>query len=299
MLRTLPLFLKACKGATCLHRLTDSERYQLQEHLRGMYTDIEKVCKDHNLTIMMAYGSILGAIRHNGFIPWDDDVDLYMPRKDYNIFFDIYSKELPDNYITYAPNCVNGPIYRFGKVIDKNTTFIAPGEENRDFHRGIYVDIFPLENIGTNRCINFIKRIVSSLLIYISGSVAQYEGKSTIYKRIMLSTQKSKHNYFFRKTIGFIFSFYNSKKWYNVFDRFVQHRVETGYMHDPSGAYQWKPIPNSVFIPTKRVKFDNIEANIPKDSFFLLKRDFNDWQYIPSPEERWEHFIYKIKFDNQ
>ena len=296
MIRTQKLYMKVCKQSKDLHTLTQEERMQLQQHLRQMYVEVERICSKHHLDVMLAYGSILGAVRHEGFIPWDDDIDLYMPRKDYDLFFSKYAKELPENYITYAPNLLNGPIYRFGKIVDKDTLLLPPGEENRKHHKGIYIDVFPLENIGRNKLINQIKRLLSLILIYISGSVAQYENKSDIYKKLMLSNKTAAKNYRFRHCLGLIFSFCSSQRWYNIFDKFCRHTKETGFVYDPSGAYSWNPIPINKVLPVRKVSFDDIEANIPNDPIYFLERDFGNWEYIPKPEERWEHFIMDIKF---
>lgn len=82
--------------------MTDEERSRLQEHLRKMYLEIEKVCDRHSLRMCTGYGTVLGAIRHKGFIPWDDDMDLLMPREDYDKLINLYADELPDNLKIFA-----------------------------------------------------------------------------------------------------------------------------------------------------------------------------------------------------
>ena len=98
LFNTRALYWEACRNSKDLHAMTDDERRNLQAHLRHIYLDIEKVCKKHNLQMMVAYGTVLGALRHKGFIPWDDDIDLFMPRKDYDLLVNKYAEELPAKY---------------------------------------------------------------------------------------------------------------------------------------------------------------------------------------------------------
>lgn len=294
-LKVRDIYMKMCHQSKELHVLSDEERKQLQAHFRKMYVDLEKVCNAHNLTIMLACGSVLGAVRHGGFIPWDDDFDVFMPREDYNKLLYQYADELPSNYIIDGPNCKYGPTYQFAKLRDINTEYVFVGEEHSDF-KGIKIDIFPLENIATSKYSTFFKHYISLILIGISASVAQYESKSVLYRKLMSGCLQARFAYWLRQIIGWAFSFRTSKWWYSYFDSFVQYRKKTGYMHDPSNNYTWNPIPEDVFLPVKRVKFDDIEVNIPNNSEYLLIRDYGDWHYIPKPEERWEHFCVSIKF---
>lgn len=292
--KTRDIYMQMCHQSKDLHILSEEERTRLQARFRKMYVDLEKVCTKHNLTVMLAYGSVLGAIRHNGFIPWDDDMDVYMPRKDYEKLLYEYADELPDNYIIDGPKCKYGPTYQFAKLRDLNTEYVFPGDENSDM-TGLKIDIFPLESIEPGKITNIFKRYVSLLFVGISASVAQYQGKSKIMKKLMSGNRQAKISYSIRQALGFLFSFRNASWWYTIFDGLVRNTKETGYMHEPSGIYSWKPIPKDVYLPVRRVRFDDIDVNIPNKAEILLKRDYGDWHYIPKPEERWEHFVVRIR----
>ncbi len=126
MLNTKDLYMKACLQSNELHALTDDERCRLQAHLRKMYLEIEKVCNRHGLRMCLGCGNVLGALRHQGFIPWDDDLDLLMPRDDYDKLINEYANELPESYKIFSPNSVH--IYRRilqRKDVYKNTFFFA------------------------------------------------------------------------------------------------------------------------------------------------------------------------------
>ena len=297
MFRTKDIYMRMCHQSKEIHVLTEDERTKLQAHLRKMYQEVEAVCNRHGLTVMLADGSVLGAIRHGGFIPWDDDIDLNMPRRDYEEFINTYASELPGHYRVYAPNSINGPIANFAKVVDMNTEIILPGEENSTISHGISIDIFPLEGIDPNRKIyNKIMKYCSMVLIYIIGSVTQYSNRSKLYRRLMSGSPAARFNYWFRELIGFFFSFLSRVEWQNIFDSFVRNTEETGFVHRPSDIYKWEPIPIDVYLPVKRIKFDDITAFIPNNSEFLLEYDYGDWHYIPQTEEIWNHFLLSIKF---
>ena len=86
VLSTKSLILKYSNTSDYLHQLTDEELRRLHDYLNTIWLDIKAFCDSHGLTVMLAYGSALGAFRHKGFIPWDDDIDVFMPKDDYMVF---------------------------------------------------------------------------------------------------------------------------------------------------------------------------------------------------------------------
>lgn len=125
------------------------ETRDLQLALLNMMKSFHEVCQENNITYYMLGGTCLGAIRHSGFIPWDDDMDVGIPRKDYEKLCRIAKDILPSNLaLRYYTNTANSP-FHFVKLINTNTTLI---ENNyRNYVEGIYIDVFPLdgmENIG-------------------------------------------------------------------------------------------------------------------------------------------------------
>lgn len=104
-----------------------------------------EICETHKLTYWLDGGTLLGAIRHQGFIPWDDDIDLAMPVNDYKLFLKIAQKELPKDIFLQTSKTDKGYKQSFSKLRDNNSTFIEINElPTSDYHQGIYIDIFPM-----------------------------------------------------------------------------------------------------------------------------------------------------------
>ncbi|MDR0799236.1 MAG: LicD family protein [Dysgonamonadaceae bacterium] len=121
----------------------------LQLRLLNILTTFDQVCRERGLRYYLMAGTLLGAVRHQGFIPWDDDIDVGMPRADYNLLIAHAQEWLPQNYeMVCAENTPAYP-FPFAKMQDAETTFI----ERRGFKHvgGIYVDVFPLDGVPSGK----------------------------------------------------------------------------------------------------------------------------------------------------
>lgn len=106
---------------------------------------IDSVCKQHNIRYYLAYGTLLGAIRHKGFIPWDDDIDIYMLREDYDRFIKLLSVENESHFSLLSIYNDSDYFYEFAKVVD-NRTGIKADNLKAIRNEGVWVDIFPLDD---------------------------------------------------------------------------------------------------------------------------------------------------------
>ena len=134
----------------------------LQLHLLDILKSIDQVCKEHDLRYYLAAGTMLGAVRHGGFIPWDDDIDICMPRSDYDCLMRHASEWMPQPYEILCAEYNSDYPSDFAKVVDSSTTLIE-----RQHHRyvgGLYVDVFPLDTISASPVIQRIQTWQYSLL---------------------------------------------------------------------------------------------------------------------------------------
>lgn len=125
--------------------LVTKERKKLWAVGIDMLVRFDQVCRQHDLQYSLAFGSLLGCVRHHGFIPWDDDIDVFMPRKDYERLKK-YRKTFKDPYYLQFPGCDNGYSFSFAKLRNSNTTGISYAFRYESFNQGFFIDIFPLDN---------------------------------------------------------------------------------------------------------------------------------------------------------
>ena len=130
------------------YRLTNAELRQLQLVLLEMLVETDRICKKHNIRYCIIAGTLLGAVRHKGFIPWDDDLDVAMTRGEYERFREVCKTELNTDKYFFQDNTTDTHYpWGYGRLRRFGSEFVRVGQEHLMMKTGIFLDVFPIDNV--------------------------------------------------------------------------------------------------------------------------------------------------------
>ena len=129
----------------------DNKLKQLQNTMLEILQIVDRVCREHKIQYSLCSGTLLGAVRHKGFIPWDDDLDIRMTRENYDRFISIWNKLKAEGYSLQSKENTPDFPQSFVKIRKDNTAFIQYEWEKGAYNTGIFIDIFPLDRIPDNK----------------------------------------------------------------------------------------------------------------------------------------------------
>lgn len=249
----------------------------------GLLKEFHKFCEENNLKYSLAYGTLLGAVRHRDFIPWDDDIDVYMLRKDYNKFLNLSKNNYSKNAEVLSYENTRDYIYPFAKIIDKGTSVKEPTIMKREI--GVYIDVFPLDDIEVKR-INLISRkmkFLSTLLKIMNIDWKQILNRIHKNKRILGIIL----HYF----LAPILRLYGNRRLLKLIDKNIKKysQKETEYVACYTGNIKKGIIKKENMEKLIKIKF--------REEFFycintydeVLKNIYGDYWILPPIEKRKNH----------
>lgn len=279
--------------------LTEQELRKLQMTELDMLKDFVKVCDKYELNYCLSGGSALGAIRHGGFIPWDDDVDVNMPRKDYNKLRKIYRNKYADKYTVCAPEITKGHGMTLVQI-KKNGTLYRSFNEIAKTDAGIGIDIFVVENTPNNTILRKIHGGLCLVFGYMVTCRKNYNDYPVIKEYIgdnkaLLKAVKKKVR------IGKLISFMPLDKVtmmaYKVYS--LCKNDDSNYVTIPSGRkhYFGEMSNREGLCNTKKMKFEDLEVNIPFGIEEYMNRLYgSNYMELPPEEKREKHPIMELDF---
>lgn len=284
-----------CQNRTDLHIMNEDELNLVHDCYLSMARDIFNCCDRNGITAMLCGGSVLGAIRHDGFIPWDDDMDIHMPREDYEKFKKRFDGELGKKYRLIAPNYRGGSSKAFARV-EMRPPVIT---DTRNNTHGLMIDIFPSDNAPDNYLKRLFWGVRSEIYIAIASQVKYFETTDKTYANEMFGNTKHKWVYYAKKTAGWLFHWRTANKWYDIADRkCVYPHNDTQRIAIPSGRkhYFGEIYPRNGMVHTIIHSFETEHFPIPVGWEVYLNTLYGDWKTIPSEDRREKHWIKDIRF---
>lgn len=129
-----------------IQQYAEAKKIQLE-----ILIELDRVCRENNIKYALYFGTLLGAVRHKGFIPWDDDIDVVMTREEYDKFCEIPKSKLGESY--FFQNYETDPNFfrSFGRLRKNDTLYVQRHYQHLDIHHGIFIDIFPLDSVRSTQ----------------------------------------------------------------------------------------------------------------------------------------------------
>lgn len=254
---------------------------ELQSIMLNIMVEIDRICKENNIKYWLDSGTLLGCIRHDGFIPWDDDLDISMLREDYNKFIEIAKRELPEKLFLQTFESDNKTQNPWAKVRDRNSILVSNIYEKG--HTGVFIDIFPMDfyEIGGQKK-NY-KKFINNLLISYWLKTAPFT--RPFFKNIGKNMYKLFCKIIF--TILFFVKHSTLIKLSSKLEKSINSKSEKKDYIDygVEVPFNAKLKYENIF-PLKEKNFEGVNLLVPNDYDYYLKELYGNYMELPPEDKR-------------
>lgn len=252
---------------------------EIQLKLLELMKIFHKVCERNKITYYMLGGTMLGAVRHKGFIPWDDDMDVGLPRQEYEKLLSLPQSEWPNNIYIKTPYNSTDLIFPYSKLMDINTTIVE--DRLNGIVEGVYIDIFPLDGAGNSTIAARIKFYFSYWKQGLLYNNQDYGMKKTILRRTVQKYAKKQ----------------DIKKLYRDVEKWMKRSdfYRSSIVGNFSGSWRLKEFMKKEYMGSPVLyRFENTDLYGPENADKYLTSLYGEYMRLPPIDERKSHhrFIY-------
>lgn len=237
--------------------------------------EVKRICDKHNIRFQLYGGTLLGAIRHKGFIPWDDDIDITMLRDDYERFLQIAPSEISDKYFVESSRSNPDYVYSFCKVKANGTLYVEECTAHLDIHQGIWIDIFPLD---------YIPEIDYQILDRRDQRLRRWQTAIDYNAGIIKLTKLPSVLYF--KLQGLLYRHKLIRKKEQIMQE--DNQLERNYVIDYYSLYGYRRaiFPLATYQALTTVEFEGYHFPVVQDYHGVLTQTFGDYMTPPPVEKQ-------------
>ena len=277
--------------------LSAEDLKNLQNVLTKMLGEILEVCERHDIECLLVGGSCLGAVRHQGFIPWDDDLDIGMLRADYERFKQVFAAELGERYILQSPEDTEGYGLAFSRLRLKGTTLKCRDDFfAADENCGVYIDLFVWDDVPDNVVLRAAHGFLS-LCIGFAYSCRRFAWYGPYYLRLVQGNEELTRTFKTKMLLGRLLSFMSVDGWTKLWYRWnsLIRSGKTRSVSFPCGRkhYFGEIQERSSVASAIEVPFGDITARVPRNYHDYLVSLYGENYMVPPPEAaREEHIVF-------
>lgn len=263
----------------------------MRKHQLEILNAIDHICKKHTINYVLFAGTLLGAIRHRGFIPWDDDVDIAMPRSDYERFMKVCDESLPDRFFLQTFRTDPPYFNQYARIRRNNTTYLQKRYAAFDMHHGIFVDIFPFDHaFPYNKFLKYYQICTISFSRFVAKFVNYAANKQFVRSH---PSPLKRFLYTIARPLVRILSTDRVNLWYERTITKLNTRPSPYCTHltwrITSAYYRNYLIRNQDFLETTLVEFEGASFPAPKTHHEWLTRIYGDYMRPPPKDKQIAH----------
>ncbi|MBO4862948.1 MAG: LicD family protein [Eubacterium sp.] len=282
--------------------LTDDQLIDLQRTLYDILYDIVRFCDRYKIRYELGGGSVLGAVRHGGIIPWDDDIDINMPRRDYEKFRRLFPRKMGEKYWIHTPEKTNNLALLFSRVRLKGTS-VKTREDYYTDECGAFIDIFIIENTFDNPVLRKIHGYGSLALGLLLSCRKFWRDRKMMVKLVKSNKRridgmtKIKCAFIIKILLGLPLAILPINFWTRLANNWNRmcRNDKSKYVTTPCGRKHFfgELYKREDLVSTVPMQFGDIEAQIPRAYDYYLTRLYGDYKQIPKDAEQEKHLVYE------